>query len=303
MARYRATIFTPLPPTEAFAYLSDFSTTAEWDPGVVHAERLTPGAPGLGSEFRVTVTSLGRETSLTYRIVAHDAPRAVTLSGANCSVLSTDTITFEPTADGGTRIGYDAELRLRGPLRLADPVLGIALRRIGDRARAGLAQQLGPQQSHVLHPLSGRALDGRSYQLPADLPAGRNLLLVAFQREQQSLIDEWLPWALKREREATDLAVFEVPVLSSAYGPARWFIDGGMTRGIPDAGARARTITVYTDVAAVVANLGLAGTDTVAAVAVEPSGRILRVESGAYTPAKARRLATALKPMPATATA
>src|ERR1700693_3323588 len=45
---------------------------------------------------------------------------------------------------------------------------------------------------------------------------------------------------------------------------ARWFIDGGMTRGIPDAAARARTITVYADPRKVVDNLGLAGTDTIA---------------------------------------
>ena len=37
---------------------------------------------------------------------------------------------------------------------------------------------------------------------------------------------------------------YQLPVLSFVYGPARWFIDGGMTRGIPDASARACTITV-----------------------------------------------------------
>ena len=39
MARYRASIETQWTPDEAFAYLSDFSTSAEWDPGVVEAER------------------------------------------------------------------------------------------------------------------------------------------------------------------------------------------------------------------------------------------------------------------------
>ena len=69
--------------------------------------------------------------------------------------------------------------------------------------------------------------------------------------------------------------MYELPVLSSVYGPARWFIDGGMTRGIPDAAARARTITVYTNLEKVVDNLGLAGTDTIAVLIVERSGRIL----------------------------
>ena len=75
--------------------------------------------------------------------------------------------------------------------------------------------------------------------------------------------------------------MYELPVLSSAYGPVRWFIDGGMTRGIPEAAARARTITVYTDVGKVVDNLGLAGTDTIAVLIVEPSGRVLARASAA----------------------
>ena len=37
MAHYTASIETPRPPAETFAYLSDFSTTQEWDPGVVEA--------------------------------------------------------------------------------------------------------------------------------------------------------------------------------------------------------------------------------------------------------------------------
>jgi hypothetical protein len=40
MARYKASVDTPHPPGEVFAYLSDFSTTEEWDPGVLEAERL-----------------------------------------------------------------------------------------------------------------------------------------------------------------------------------------------------------------------------------------------------------------------
>ena len=40
MAHYRASIDVLQPREDVFAYLSDFSTTREWDPGVVEAERL-----------------------------------------------------------------------------------------------------------------------------------------------------------------------------------------------------------------------------------------------------------------------
>jgi hypothetical protein len=43
----------------------------------------------------------------------------------------------------GTRVTYDADLSLKGPLRLADPLLALAFRRVGDRARDGLRARLG----------------------------------------------------------------------------------------------------------------------------------------------------------------
>ena len=48
MAHYTASVDTPRPLHEVFAYLSDFSTTREWDPGVVEAERLNGQAVGRG---------------------------------------------------------------------------------------------------------------------------------------------------------------------------------------------------------------------------------------------------------------
>jgi carbon monoxide dehydrogenase subunit G len=297
MARYRATVDTPREREDVFAYLSDFSTTQEWDPGVLEAERLNDGAVGEGTEFRLVTEFLGHKTALTYRIVEYDPPHAVTFRGENATVISKDRITFE-VADGSTLVTYDADLALKGPLRIGDSLLGLAFNRVGDRALAGLRHKLAPTRPGELSPLSGRALDGRVYELPGDLPKPYNLLVVAFRREQQRLVDEWLPWLTELEQGREEVAVYELPVLSSVYGPARWFIDGGMTRGIPDPAARARTITVYTDVQKVVENLGLAGTDTIAVLVVERSGRILAREHGGFEQEKAERLATALTPEP-----
>lgn len=141
MARYRASIDTTWTPEEAFAYLSDFSTSAEWDPGVVAAERVGEGVAGEGNEFRLVAEFLGRKTPLTYRVVEYAPPRAVTFVGENASVVSHDRITFETTTTA-TRVTYDAELRLKGPLRLADPLLALAFNRVGDRALAGLGAVL-----------------------------------------------------------------------------------------------------------------------------------------------------------------
>jgi carbon monoxide dehydrogenase subunit G len=145
MAQYKASVDTPQPPGEVFAYLSDFSTTAEWDPGVIEAEQLDDAPVAAGSEFRLVVDFLHRKTTLTYRVVEYDPPSAVTFRGENSSVVSLDRITFEPS-DGGTRITYNADLALKGPLRLADPLLALAFKRVGDRALAGMRKTLGTKQ-------------------------------------------------------------------------------------------------------------------------------------------------------------
>jgi len=141
MARYRASIETLWTPEEAFAYLSDFSTSAEWDPGVVQAERVGTGAVALGAEFRLVAEFLGRKTPLSYRVIEYEPPSAVTFLGENATVVSHDRITFETIATG-TRVTYDAELSLKGLLRVADLLLGLAFNRVGDPALAGLREVL-----------------------------------------------------------------------------------------------------------------------------------------------------------------
>lgn len=146
MARYTATVDSPKPQDEVFAYLSDFTTAAEWDPGTVQCDRIDAGPLGEGSTFRLLATFLGRKSTLTYRIVEYQPPSAVTLLGENATVVSRDRITFAPQA-GGTRVTYDADLTMKGLLRFLDPLLGLAFKRVGDQALAGMRRALGASQT------------------------------------------------------------------------------------------------------------------------------------------------------------
>ena len=137
MARYLDVIDLPLPIEGAFDYLADFARSAEWDPGVVAAERLTPGAPRLGSRFRVVASFLGRRLPLEYEIAALERPSRLVLVGGDASLRSVDEISFAPRP-GGTRVTYEARLELGGWRRLADPLLQLAFQRIGRAAARGL---------------------------------------------------------------------------------------------------------------------------------------------------------------------
>ena len=72
----------------------------------------------------------------------YEPPSAVTFLGESGTVVSHDRITFDTIATG-TRVTYDAELRLKGLLRVADPLLALAFNRVGDRALGGLRAVLG----------------------------------------------------------------------------------------------------------------------------------------------------------------
>lgn len=141
MARYVAELEVPRAPDEVFAYLADFSSTAEWDPGVAEAERTSAGPVGVGSTFRVVSQFLGRRIELRYEITEFEAGRVV-LRGTAPGVVSVDEITVTPAGDGA-RIRYDAQLALQGLRRLADPLLQLAFYWIGGEAVDGLRATFG----------------------------------------------------------------------------------------------------------------------------------------------------------------
>lgn len=128
-------------PRAVFAYLADFTTTADWDPGTVRTVRRS-GDGGVGTVYDNTSSFNGRTTELTYTVTDHQAPRRITLRGENPTLLALDTITVEPHEDG-TLVRYQATFRFRSLLlRLATPFLRPAFRRLGDEAEAGMRAAL-----------------------------------------------------------------------------------------------------------------------------------------------------------------
>jgi hypothetical protein len=146
MAHYVARIPVSLSRSAAFSYLSRFDRAAEWDPGVEAGEMLTPEPVGVGSRFRLVARFLGRRIPLDYEIVEYERDERIVLRAENRSVRSVDTIMFQDD-ERDTFVVYDAQLDAKGIGRLADPLLAIVFRRIGDRAAAGLRTHLSAVQA------------------------------------------------------------------------------------------------------------------------------------------------------------
>ena len=146
MPRYSAVVRSVSDPASTFAYLSRFDRAAEWDPGVAEAAMVTAEPVGRGSRFRLVARFVGRSVPLVYEIVEFRSPERLVLHAETNLINSTDTITFNP--DGtGTVVTYDAVLDGKGFAALADPLLTVAFRRIGDRAVAGLRARLSQSVS------------------------------------------------------------------------------------------------------------------------------------------------------------
>ncbi len=102
MASLERVLTVDKPAARVWDYLSDFTSTNDWDPGTVRTVR-TAGDGGAGT---------------------------------------IDTIAVRPAAGGGTQVTYQVQLSLHGLARLAEPLMARPLEKLGDDAEKSLAQAL-----------------------------------------------------------------------------------------------------------------------------------------------------------------
>jgi uncharacterized protein YndB with AHSA1/START domain len=134
-------VTTAVPVDQVFDYLSDFTTTTEWDPGTVRTTRVD-GDGGVGTVYRNVSRFAGRETELRYEVVEHEPGSVITLRGENATVETRDRMAFASLGDAGTEVTYTADFAFKGAARLVAPLLKPALRRLGDEAEQGLSRAL-----------------------------------------------------------------------------------------------------------------------------------------------------------------
>jgi hypothetical protein len=143
--------------------------------------------------------------------------------------------------------------------------------------------------------VSGSNLEGKSRRLPNDFEGDLNIVIIAFRREQTDLIESWLNSLAQMIEKNTKLGFYELPVLSRAYSPFRWWIDGGMRAGIVDDEARERTVTVYTNKRDFKRRLEIPNEETIYIFLVSRNGTILWQDKGRLTEAKFQKLQNAVQ--------
>ena len=161
-------------------------------------------------------------------------------------------------------------------------------------ALAGMTHALSQVAPVKFPPVETANLEGRKYSLPQDFESDRNLLLIAFEREQQKNVDTWLHQSSRLEQFDPALHIYELPTIARLDAFRRWFINTGMRHGIPDRNARARTLTLYLDKDSFKHSLDIESEKQIYPMLVDRSGRVLWRSEGDFDDTKAQSLRDAL---------
>ncbi|MGH1562820.1 SRPBCC family protein [Mumia sp. DW29H23] len=132
MVAVSRTLTVDKPLAEVFAYLSDFTTTEQWDPGTVETTRVS-GDGGVGTRYRNVSKFLGKSVELTYETTRFEPDAVFEVTGHNDSVTTKDHLVFASTGSG-TQVRYVADFAFHGAVdKIPDAILRLPLERLADK--------------------------------------------------------------------------------------------------------------------------------------------------------------------------
>ncbi len=131
MPSVERTIIVDRPIEKVWAFMSDFTTTEQWDPPTVKTERVS-GDGGVGTRYLNVSTFLGKEVETEYIVTERVEQQRLQLAGDGGSMDLLDTITFESTGTG-TSVTYHAEFTPHGAGKLAEPLMPLGLKALADK--------------------------------------------------------------------------------------------------------------------------------------------------------------------------
>lgn len=129
------------PVEEVFAYVSDFTTTAEWDSTVLRARKLTVGAIAVGTQFEVVCALPVGSVTLLYTVYTLRDNSRIELVGRCAFFEVRDIIQLSATATA-TRIDYRAEFDFKPLVSGVAALSRHGLEKMGRESVAGLREAL-----------------------------------------------------------------------------------------------------------------------------------------------------------------
>lgn len=122
MTRIAGEVTIAAPVDEVFDMVADERNEPRYNPRIVRAEKVSEGPVGIGTRFVAEPKSMGAKGVMALEILEYDRPHRLH-NVVNSSYMRVDgTLTFDKVA-GGTRLRWDWDMALVGPMRVLSPVL------------------------------------------------------------------------------------------------------------------------------------------------------------------------------------
>lgn len=146
-----------------------------------------------------------------------------------------------------------------------------------------------------LLPISGDNLDGQTLTFPEDFSAPFNLVVMPFNRDQQTAAVGWLATFEQAARADERVAYYSIAALTDLAPFVRTLVVQGLNVAVRDPETRQRVVVTFlANQAAVVAALGAGDTAAMRVLIVAQDGRVLWQISGEHTAEREAELQAAL---------
>jgi uncharacterized protein YndB with AHSA1/START domain len=112
------------PVDEVFDVVADERNEPRYNPRIVRAEKVSEGPVGAGARFVAVPKRMGPKGEMALTILEYDRPHRLHNVVRSHYMQVDGTLTFEEV-EGRTRLRWDWDMGLVGPMRLLSPVLAL----------------------------------------------------------------------------------------------------------------------------------------------------------------------------------
>ena len=122
MAHIQGDVLIRRPVEDVFDFVADERNEPTFNRNMLGSEKITEGPIGLGTRFRASIGAGRRPLGMEVEYTGFERPTRIASTSRMSTADFSGTLTFTP-APGGTRLRWSWEVRPKGVLRLASPVL------------------------------------------------------------------------------------------------------------------------------------------------------------------------------------
>ena len=141
MAHIAGEVTIDAPVEEVFDLVADERNEPSYNPRIVRAEKVSEGPVGRGARFVAEPKGMGARGTMTMEVLEYDRPHQLHNVVRSSYMKVEGTLTFAEV-DRGTRLRWDWDMDLIGPMRLLSPVLAVVGPRWERRNWVGLKDHL-----------------------------------------------------------------------------------------------------------------------------------------------------------------